>query len=123
MEGGIVEPQKGVNDPFVDDRFFAAVEQFNQGSFFEAHEIFEELWSEEVGDRRRVLQVLVQAAVGYHKQQIGVPNGARKLFNAALRNLSDLPLDDFAIDLARLRDQLRADLASGVVGTPRIETR
>jgi predicted metal-dependent hydrolase len=123
MEGGILEPQGSVSDPFEDGRFFAALEEFNRGRFFEAHEIFEELWSEEVGDRRRVLQVLVQAAVGYHKQRIGVPNGARKLFNAALRNLAELPLDGFVVDLARLRDQLRADLAGGGLGAPRIETR
>lgn len=109
-----------MNEPALD----RAVDEFNAGRFHEAHEIWERLWLGEVGDERRVLEGLVRASVGYHKAEIGVPGGARKLWSSALRSLDGAAPDALGLDVARLRETLRAaldGLARGALPPPRIE--
>ena len=84
--------------------------ELNAGHFFEAHEIWEDVWAGEVGEERLLLQGLAQAAAGYHKAEIGVPAGARKLFAMALRTLEELPGDAFGLDLETFRQNLRTAL-------------
>ena len=104
-------------------RFAAGVAAFNGGRFWEAHEIWELLWSEEVGDRRLRIQALVQAAAGFHKAEIGVPNGARKLLTSSLRLLENEANDSWGIDVVKLRNVIRHALSTGsfLEPFPRIE--
>lgn len=107
-----------------DERFERGIAEFNAGHFFEAHEVWEELWGEEVGAAKRFLQGLVQAAAGLHKAEIGVTSGARKLLTTSLRILDDFPPDAFGIDLEALRSVLRGELACpGSPGVARIVPR
>lgn len=71
-----------------DPRFVSGLEEFNAGNFFEAHEIWEELWNDLVGNPKVLCQGLIQIAAGYHKLAIGTPAGARKLFERGVRTLS-----------------------------------
>jgi hypothetical protein len=103
----------GEEETSLGEPFDQGLREFNAAHFYEAHEIWEEQWTEEVGDRRRFLQGLIQAAAGYHKAEIGVPGGALKLFSMALRLLDEFPADAFGIRLDEFRQRLRADAASG----------
>jgi hypothetical protein len=50
-----------------DVRYLGGVRFFNDGDFFEAHEVWEGLWLETSGPERRFYQGLIQAAVAlYH---------------------------------------------------------
>ena len=49
---------------------------FNAGLFFEYHELLEDHWRAEVGDRKRFLQGLIQVAVGLHHWEHGNYTGA-----------------------------------------------
>lgn len=40
---------------------------FNAGHYFEAHEIWETVWNESVGEEKRFVQGLFQLAAGYLK--------------------------------------------------------
>src|SRR5262245_30449389 len=62
-----------------DPRYLAGVLFFNAGDFFEAHEVWEDLWSESHGDERRFVQGLIHAAVGLCHFGNGNLNGALKL--------------------------------------------
>ena len=104
-------PSAAVPDP----RLLRGIAEFNAGAFFEAHEIWEELWNDAEGDAKRAVQALVQIAAGYHKLEIGVPGGAVKLFTRALGLLDDvrpgalpLPLDAVRATVRRHLAQLRA---------------
>jgi len=44
---------------------------FNRGAFFEAHELWEEVWRELAGDSRELVQGLIQIAAGLHHLQRG----------------------------------------------------
>jgi hypothetical protein len=66
-----------------DPRYLAGVLLFNAGDFFEAHEVWEDLWAETYGAEHRFYQGLIQAAVGlchFHNGNLG---GAAKLYRSA----------------------------------------
>ena len=49
--------------PQSDTRFKQAVELFNNGEWYEAHDVIEELWHETADPHRRSLQGVLQVAV------------------------------------------------------------
>lgn len=66
-----------------DPRYLAGIVLFNEGDFFEAHEVWEDLWSEAHGDERRFYQGLIQAAVGLCHFGNGNIGGAAKLYRSS----------------------------------------
>jgi predicted metal-dependent hydrolase len=66
---------------------------FNAGRYYEAHEVWEDLWRETRGSLRRYYQGLIQAAVGLHHLSRNNGIGARSQLGKALRNLTS-PLDE-----------------------------
>jgi len=66
-----------------DPRYLAGVLFFNQRAFFEAHEVWEDLWADTQGPERRFYQGLIQAAVGLYHYSNGNLRGARKLFGTS----------------------------------------
>jgi hypothetical protein len=75
---------------FTEPRFVAAVREFNAANFFEAHEVWEDLWNDLVGAPKQACQGLIQIAAGYHKLSIGNVLGARKLLERGVRTLVPL---------------------------------
>jgi hypothetical protein len=66
-----------------DPRYLAGIQFFNARDFFEAHEVWEDLWAESHGDQRRFYQGLIQAAVGLFHFSGGNLRGALKLFHSS----------------------------------------
>lgn len=66
-----------------DPRYLAGVLLFNAQDYFEAHEVWEDLWSESHGDERRFYQGLIQAAVGLCHFGNGNLGGAAKLYRSS----------------------------------------
>ncbi len=61
---------------------------FNAGLFFEYHELLEDHWRAEIGDRKRFLQGLIQVAVGLHHWENGNYNGAVILLREGAERLA-----------------------------------
>lgn len=107
-----------------DPRYLAGVLLFNGGSFFDAHEVWEDVWSESHGDERKLVQGLIQAAVGLCHFENGNLGGAAKLYASSRGYLASaggrllgLDVDDF---LSRMEVAFRPLL--GATPAPR-ETR
>jgi predicted metal-dependent hydrolase len=66
-----------------DARYLAGIQFFNRRDFFEAHEVWEDLWQECAGPERRFYQGLIQAAVALHHFSNGNLRGAAKLYHSA----------------------------------------
>ena len=66
-----------------DPRYLAGIVLFNRGDFFEAHEVWEELWMETFSDEKRFYQGLIQAAVGLCHFCNGNLRGAVKLYHSS----------------------------------------
>jgi hypothetical protein len=69
--------------PDYDPRYLAGILFFNDGDYFEAHEVWEDLWADSHGDPRRFVQGLIQAAVGLFHFGGGNLGGAVKLFRTS----------------------------------------
>jgi hypothetical protein len=66
-----------------DPRYLAGILFFNERDFFEAHEVWEDLWADSHGNERRFYQGLIQAAVGLFHFSGGNLGGAVKLYRSS----------------------------------------
>jgi uncharacterized protein len=91
-----------------DPRYLIGVLLFNQQDYFEAHEAWEDLWSESHGPERRFYQGMIQAAVGLCHFANGNVRGARKLYTTSLGYLDGLPPHLMGLDLEEFRREMEA---------------
>ncbi len=68
-----------MKSPARDPRFLEGIRCFNHRAFFEAHEVWEDIWRDEEGPARRFYQGLIQLAVCLHHFGNGNTRGAKKL--------------------------------------------
>ena len=94
------------------DRLDQGIYFFNSGSYFEAHEVWEEMWREERGPLRLFLQGLIQAAVGLHHLSRKNLVGAKSQLAKSLAKLSHYPAETEGINLERFRLELGEILAN-----------
>ena len=97
----------------LDTRLAAGRAAFNRGEFFAAHELWEDVWRDLVGDERALAQGLIQIAAGLHHLQRGRPRPAARLLARGANKLSRAPATATTLPIpALLRDvtRLRAAL-------------
>jgi hypothetical protein len=107
-------------DDAVGDAIVRAAALWNEGLFFEVHEVLEVVWQRETGDRRQALQGLIQVAVAYHHLTHGNPRGARTLLREGRTRLAEAPSGTLpVVDVARLlADTAAGDATLGAVRAP-----
>jgi len=66
-----------------DPRYLAGIVLFNRHDFFEAHEVWEDLWMDTASPEKRFYQGLIQAAVGLCHFANGNLRGAAKLYHSS----------------------------------------
>jgi predicted metal-dependent hydrolase len=71
--------------------FQKGVALFDQGRFYDAHEVLEDVWRAAQGEEKRFLQGLIQAAVALHHHSTGNTRGACSLLARAVKNLAADP--------------------------------
>jgi len=86
---------------------------FNEGRFYDAHEVWEDLWRATTDlPLRTCYQGLIQAAVGLHHLNRRNPIGARSQFGKSIRNLQAGDGTATGLDLENLIGELNRLLAS-----------
>lgn len=83
-----------------DPRYLAGILFFNRRDFFEAHEVWEDLWSEAGGGDQRFFQGLIQAAVALHHFHYGNARGAVKLYRTSRAYLEPYGPHHYGLDVA-----------------------
>jgi hypothetical protein len=89
------------NDATYDPRYLAGILYFNERDFFEAHEVWEDLWAETTGPERRFYQALIQAAVGLHHFSNGNLRGAAKLYHSSRNYMAPYDSPHLGLDTTR----------------------
>src|SRR4029078_5456439 len=85
-----------------DPRYLEGIEHFNKCDFFEAHEVWEELWADTQGQARKFYQGLIQVAVCLHHFGNGNTRGAKKLYLTSLGYLQEYRPHHLGRDLEKL---------------------
>jgi hypothetical protein len=81
----------------------AAAALWNEGLFFEVHEVLEALWKTAAGPERQALQGLIQIAVAFHHLAHGNRRGAASLLTEGRARLASVPASTLsAVDVAQL---------------------
>ena len=76
---------------------------WNEGLFFEVHEVLEAVWRTAAGTERQALQGVIQIAVAYHHLAHGNRRGARSLLAEGRSRLASVPTTALpALDVAGL---------------------
>jgi predicted metal-dependent hydrolase len=83
------------------------IEKFNQGEYFEAHELLEEAWNEDETPARELYRAILQVAVAYLQIERGNYNGAMKMFLRVRQWIDPLPDQCRGVDVAQLRVDAR----------------
>ena len=68
-------------------RYLEGIRHFNACEFYEAHEVWEELWADCRGPIREFYQGLIQVAVALHHFGNGNIRGAIKLYHSSRKHL------------------------------------
>ena len=98
------------------DAYHRGIRHFNAREFYDAHEVWEDVWRESHGLEKRFLQGLIQAAVAFHHHSTGNVAGARSLMERAHKNLAACPASFGEIGVSPLLESLehwRAALGDG----------
>lgn len=99
-----------------DPRYLAGILFFNQQDYFEAHEVWEDLWGGTAGPDRRFYQGLIQAAVALFHFGNGNVRGAHRLYHSAEGYMRPfLPVSQ-GLDVEQFWEQMRkccAEIVSG----------
>jgi predicted metal-dependent hydrolase len=72
-----------------DPLYLKGIAYFNACDFFEAHEVWEELWKNYSGELRLFYKGLIQAAVALHHFGNGNIRGARKVYGSSRGYLNE----------------------------------
>lgn len=91
-----------------------AVELFNQGAFWQAHEALETIWRSVPDEQEAlVIQGLIQAAAALWHRERGNQHGVSAVGEAALEKLRGPQHPAVEFDTERLREELASVLRDG----------
>ena len=110
------------------DKFARGIEHFNAHEFFEAHEVWEEIWLPALEPEKTFLQGLIQIAAAFHHYGRQNLRGAQSLLAAGLLKLAcfpdghrELALADLKADARQWAQMLGSGEDPGARKLPRIE--
>ena len=79
------------------------IKLFNQGKYYQAHDLLEEAWMDSPSPERDLYQGILQIGLAYYQITRGNYRGSLKMFQLAKHNLSLLGIALLGIDIARLQ--------------------
>ena len=100
-----------------DPLYLKGIEYFNECEFFEAHDAWEELWTDYSADDRTFYQGLIQVAVCLHHFCNGNIRGAKKLYVGSRDYLEKYRPFHEGLDLEKLFAEFEACCAEIMAST------
>src|SRR5580704_11225495 len=90
-----------------DEKFQRGISHFNAQEFFEAHEVWEEIWLVEAEPEKTFLQGIIQIAAAFHHYCRGNTDGTESLLAAGIVKLSRFPPDHRGLNIEELRSSAK----------------
>ena len=98
--------------------FQHGIELINQGSYYAAHDVLEEVWRGVHGWTKPFYQGMVQVAISLHHFSTGNLVGAQSVLKKSRANLAEFPSSFCGVDLAELQSQLESWQSAMANGGP-----
>ncbi len=111
------EPTPGDHPPPL-NQFEMGVELFNRAEYYEAHEVWEDLWRECPAKERRFVQALIQAAVAVYHFGRGNNAGAVRLFHSGRRYMEPYQPLHMGLDVEQFWRDVASHLAPALRSGP-----
>jgi predicted metal-dependent hydrolase len=102
------------------DRFLEGVALFNKGYYWEAHEVWEDVWRNEEDDAKTFAQGFVQVAAANSFVNQAKLTSAKYLFEKALEKFHQFPYSHCGVDVQKLIQDIESSLGGfhGANGDP-----
>jgi uncharacterized protein len=110
--------------PEYEPLYLQGIQYFNVCDFFESHEVWEEIWTDEQGPSRKFYQGLIQAAVALHHFGNGNIRGAKKLNISFRQYLEPYRPSYLGLDIEKFlseMDQCFVEVMASTEEFPKIE--
>lgn len=91
-----------------DARYLRGIDHFNAREFFDAHEVWEELWHEQHGDAHNFIQGLIQFATALHHFEAQNLKGTKLLYLGGVELLSPYGNEFWGLPVKKLIDDTTA---------------
>jgi predicted metal-dependent hydrolase len=104
--------------PEYDARYLAGIDHFNRGEYFDAHEVWEDLWRDCEPADRLFYQSLIQAAVALYHGGNGNRTGASRLFTSGRGKMSGYRPAHQGLDVDGFWRQVEAVLVGSPANAP-----
>lgn len=95
-------------------QYLEGIEHFNTRRYFDAHEVWEEIWLHASEQTKLFYQMLIQAAVGLHHYERGNLRGASGMYQNVVAKLQLLPATYMSMDLVAFGRQFKEFLGDVV---------
>ncbi len=103
------------------EEFLRGIVLFNDGRFFECHEVWETIWLRAEGDEREFLHGMIQVAAALLHFQRGNLKGARSVSARAIGGLEPLPAVMMNLNKREFLFSFKQFLAAATAPFPQIE--
>jgi uncharacterized protein len=90
-----------------EEKFERGLQHFNARDFFEAHEVWEEIWLVEDEPEKTFLQGIIQIAAAFHHYRRGNTDGAESLLAAGIVKIMRFPADHRGLAIHDLREEAK----------------
>lgn len=99
----MMDPMESNYEP----EYVLGIDHFNAHEFFEAHEVWEDIWARTTGRNQLFYKGLIHAAVALHHFGNGNRHGARKVWGSCLQYLTPYRPKNLGLDVAEFLEQMQ----------------
>src|SRR4051812_5192269 len=90
--------------------YYDGITLFNEHEFFDAHEVWEDIWHMAFGTKFEFYQGMIQCAVALEHYRRSNPRGVVSLFESYNRHFKDVPAVFMGLDVADFLTRMRRAL-------------
>jgi predicted metal-dependent hydrolase len=98
--------------------YLAGIQLFNEHEFFEAHEVWEDIWHMASGTRQQFYQGMIQCAVALEHYRRSNPRGVLSLYHSYRRHFASVPDRFMGLDVKAFLERMHEALRPVLLADP-----
>lgn len=98
--------------------YYDGITLFNDHEFFDAHEVWEDIWHMAFGLKHEYYQGMIQCAVALEHYRRSNPRGVVSLYQSYNRHFMDVPATFMGLNVRSFLDRMRETLEPVITADP-----